>query len=75
MAAREGFTTNQLIARLHDELSEDPDRDGVTNFASFLRVCCLRYLFVRAGRLPEAAGTGAAAAEEAAGAAPALRAV
>jgi predicted DNA-binding ribbon-helix-helix protein len=55
MAAREGFSTNQLIVKLHDELLEY--RNEATNFTSFLRVCCLRYLSVLAGRLsaPEAA--------------------
>lgn len=39
---RDGMTTNQLIARLHNEsLEEGYDLD---NFASFLRVCCGRYL-------------------------------
>lgn len=42
IADREGITTNQFIAKLYDELSEL--RGEVTNFASFLRVCCLRYL-------------------------------
>jgi predicted DNA-binding ribbon-helix-helix protein len=42
MAAREGLTTNQLLAKLHDEV--DAWRGESVNFASFLRVCCLRYL-------------------------------
>jgi predicted DNA-binding ribbon-helix-helix protein len=41
-AAREGKTTNQLIATLHQELNAL--RGESHNFASFLRVCCLRYL-------------------------------
>ncbi len=41
VAAQEGLTTNQLIVALHDELVER--RNETTNFASFLRVCCLRY--------------------------------
>ena len=41
-AEREGKTTNQLIATLHEELTECRGETG--NFASFLRVCCLRYL-------------------------------
>jgi predicted DNA-binding ribbon-helix-helix protein len=49
MAEREGFSTNQLIVKLHDELTDH--RDEATNFTSFLRVCCLRYMSVLAGRL------------------------
>ncbi|MDE2582420.1 MAG: ribbon-helix-helix domain-containing protein [Rhodospirillales bacterium] len=41
IAEREGKTTNQLIATLHEELTEQRGEAG--NFASFLRVCCLRY--------------------------------
>jgi predicted DNA-binding ribbon-helix-helix protein len=41
-AAREGKTTNQLVALLHQELNAL--RGESHNFASFLRVCCLRYL-------------------------------
>ncbi len=41
-ASREGRTTNQLIAALHDELQGL--RNAVPNFTSFLRVCCLRHL-------------------------------
>jgi len=43
IAGREGMTTSQFAVKLYDELvalrGELP-----TNFASFLRVCCLRYL-------------------------------
>ncbi|HRJ62235.1 MAG TPA: ribbon-helix-helix domain-containing protein [Azospirillaceae bacterium] len=42
IAARDGMTTNQLIAKLYDELVEH--RGEVPNLASFLRVSCLRYL-------------------------------
>ena len=42
MAARESITTNQLVAKLHDEVVAW--RGESVNFASFLRVCCLRYL-------------------------------
>lgn len=42
IADREELTTNQFIVKLYDELTEL--RGEVTNFASFLRVCCLRYL-------------------------------
>jgi predicted DNA-binding ribbon-helix-helix protein len=46
MAARESVTTNQLVAKLHDEVVAW--RGESVNFASFLRVCCLRYLSVGA---------------------------
>ena len=42
IAAREGKTTNQMIATLYEELSVL--REDNRNFTSFLRVCCLRYL-------------------------------
>ncbi|MFM0337663.1 ribbon-helix-helix domain-containing protein [Paraburkholderia fungorum] len=46
IAACESMTTSQFAVKLYDELialrGEMP-----TNFASFLRVCCLRYLSVR----------------------------
>jgi predicted DNA-binding ribbon-helix-helix protein len=51
MAAREGSSTNQLIVTLHDELTEYRGETG--NFTSFLRVCCLRYLSLAAGRSRE----------------------
>jgi len=43
IAEREGLTTNQFAIKLHDELLA---RHGemTMSFASFLRVCCLRYL-------------------------------
>ena len=48
MAAREGKATSKLIAQLHEEVIE---RHGeVTNFASFLRVTCLRYQLMNAER-------------------------
>jgi predicted DNA-binding ribbon-helix-helix protein len=54
IASRENMTTSQFVAKLHDELvglrGEEP-----LNFASFLRVCCLRYLSMAAAR-EEAAG-------------------
>ena len=47
IAERESMTTSQFAVKLYDELialrGEMP-----TNFASFLRVCCLRYLSMRA---------------------------
>lgn len=45
MAESEKMTTNQLISTLYEELVET--REEVRNFASSLRVCCLRYLTVR----------------------------
>jgi predicted DNA-binding ribbon-helix-helix protein len=51
MAAREGCTTNQLVTRLNDEVIAW--RGETVNFASFLRVCCLRYLTAGAQREPE----------------------
>jgi len=43
IAARDGMNTNQLITKLYDELIAQ--RGGqVENFASFLRVSCLRYV-------------------------------
>lgn len=42
MAEEEGCTTNGLIALFHDEILAH--RGEVPNFASFLRVTCMRYL-------------------------------
>ena len=42
MAVEEGCTTNALIASFHDEILAH--RGEVPNFASFLRVTCMRYL-------------------------------
>lgn len=42
IAAREHTTTNQLICKLHDEVSNQQGKVG--NLASFLRVSCMRYL-------------------------------
>ena len=47
IAASDGYTTNSLIAKLYDELLEY--RGEIDNFASFLRVSCLRYLSLRKG--------------------------
>jgi predicted DNA-binding ribbon-helix-helix protein len=53
IAAQERLTTSQFAVKLHDELStlrgEVPG-----NFASFLRVCCLRYLSTRSQPAPVA---------------------
>jgi len=42
LGARDGLTTSQLIARLYQESLEEGH--DLENFASFLRVCCARYL-------------------------------
>ncbi|MGE5338616.1 MAG: ribbon-helix-helix domain-containing protein [Gemmatimonadota bacterium] len=42
MAATEGCPTNTLITKFHDEILQH--RGEVPNFASFLRVTCMRYL-------------------------------
>ena len=42
MAEEEGCTTNALIAKFHEEILAH--RGEVPNFASFLRVTCMRYL-------------------------------
>ena len=52
IATRDGMTVPQLCARLHDEL--EYERGGVDNFASFLRVCCGRYLALQlSGGIPQ----------------------
>lgn len=62
MAAEEGRTTNGLITQFHDEILER--RGEVRNFASFLRVTCLRYL---RRKLESAAQPAPAAADSAPG--------
>lgn len=56
IAARENMTTSQFAVQLYDELialrGELP-----TNFASFLRVCCLRYLSRRTEKRADVADT------------------
>lgn len=42
MANEEGRTTNSLLVQFHDEVMAH--RGEVNNFASFLRVTCLRYM-------------------------------
>ena len=42
MAEEEAKTTNALISLFHDEILQH--RGEVPNFASFLRVTCMRYL-------------------------------
>jgi predicted DNA-binding ribbon-helix-helix protein len=41
VAGRDGMTVAQLMTKLYDELVAE--RGAVGNFASFLRVCALRY--------------------------------
>jgi len=45
MAAAEGCPTNTLISRFHDEVLQHCGE--VPNFASFLRVTCMRYLLLQ----------------------------
>jgi predicted DNA-binding ribbon-helix-helix protein len=54
LALRDGMTVNQLLTRLHDELAEHRGEASLSaNFASFLRVCCMRYLLLQnEGRIP-----------------------
>ncbi len=48
---RDDLSVNQLITKLYDELIDA--RGEVDNFASFLRVCCGRYLMLQLdGRIP-----------------------
>ena len=47
---RDGMSLSQLITRLYDEITEA--RGEVENFASFLRVCCLRYLSLQLSGIP-----------------------
>lgn len=52
IARRDRLTVNELITRLYDELVEQ-ERD-MGNFASFLRVCCGRYLALQVeGEIPK----------------------
>lgn len=48
LAGSEAMSTNQLIVKLYDEI--EAYRGEVENFASFLRVTCLRYLSLREQR-------------------------
>ena len=50
IAEVDGMTTNQLISKLYDEVMEY--RGEVVNFASFLRVSCIRYLSQRRAAEP-----------------------
>lgn len=52
---RDGLSVPQLIAKLHDELSDAGAECAAdhANFSSFLRVCCTRYLALQlAGAIP-----------------------
>lgn len=51
IAEVDGMTTNQLIAKLYEEVMDY--RGEVVNFASFLRVSCTRYLSQRRGTEPQ----------------------
>lgn len=42
IAEHDGMSTNQLISKLYEEVMDY--RGEVVNFASFLRVSCMRYL-------------------------------
>ncbi len=51
IGARDGMSVNQLIAKLYDELAETGA--DLSNFASFLRVSCMRYMALQVdGRIP-----------------------
>lgn len=50
---RDGLSVPRLVAKLYDELSEGSGPGSPTNFTSFLRVSCSRYLQLQlAGRIP-----------------------
>lgn len=53
IAVERNCTTNALISRLYDELTES--RTEVSNFASFLRVTCVCHLVARRQRLAASA--------------------
>lgn len=57
MAEQEGCTTNALVSLFHDEILAH--RGEVPNFASFLRVTCMRYLRRAAETAAGAAGAPA----------------
>jgi len=50
IAQADGMTTNQLVAKLYEEVMDY--RGEVVNFASFLRVSCTRYLSRRSDQAP-----------------------
>ncbi|MCS9015231.1 ribbon-helix-helix domain-containing protein [Pseudomonas aeruginosa] len=51
IAEGEGLSTNQLITNLYEEVMDY--RGEVLNFASFLRVSCIRYLAQRREKVAE----------------------
>ncbi len=52
IASRDGYTVPQLCTKLYDELLAE--RGAIDNFASFLRVCCTRYLSLQlSGEIPQ----------------------
>jgi predicted DNA-binding ribbon-helix-helix protein len=52
IATRDGMSVPQLCTKLYDELIQE--RGAVDNFASFLRVCCGRYLALQlSGGIPQ----------------------
>ncbi|MBS9475835.1 ribbon-helix-helix domain-containing protein [Ancylobacter radicis] len=56
VAERDGMSVSQLLTKLHEELTFA--HGEVENFASFLRVCCGRYLMLQlAGDVPRDLGT------------------
>jgi predicted DNA-binding ribbon-helix-helix protein len=51
IAARDGLSLGEILTRLYEELYAE--HGAVENFASFLRVCCARYLMLQlAGEIP-----------------------
>lgn len=52
IASDDGVTTNQLLATLYEEVYAS--RGESFNFASFLRVTCMRYLEMRAASAQDA---------------------
>ena len=64
MAREEGRTTNALISLFHDEILQH--RGEVPNFASFLRVTCIRYLRRQRDARPQAGTPALGPAPEAA---------
>lgn len=50
---RDGLSVPQLLAKLYDELSDAAGSGSSSNFTSFLRVSCSRYLQLQLdGRIP-----------------------
>ena len=45
IARRDGLSVAEILARLYEELLDA--HGAVENFASFLRVCCVRYLMLQ----------------------------